>query len=445
VSVRPARELERIEPPPYDVFVRDYALPRRPVVIRGLYAGQPVAAFDSLAATLSAAGEQTIRFRDRIGAGGIEWGEISLASFFDPARPASERERGGSATSAPLPSWMTPLFELPPYARMGARDDLRLIVYLGRGQSVTPLHYDVEGHPNLHTVLFGRRRVLVAPARAAQKLQPLPHGARPSFSSVMLQSFSEPDRRAFCDFIGGYDVVLEAGETLFLPSLAWHSFEYLEASMSLIVRVGRGEALRALDGVRPLLMTSELHLFQGIADRVAGMASPDGASDAAVVRALRLLHDAADAARAGGREESRRLGDVLRETHRALCPDEFCAPYFHVDRERGGACDVPRAALPAGPTYSWRADDVPTMAPGVELARRLPPASGFVVMESHAVVFALTTDEDDVDTLALVFSLLRGARSIADIAREADADPDAVLEIVSSLAAEGWVLPLPRP
>ncbi len=106
----------------------------------------------------------------------------------------------------------------------------KLYLWLGSKGNVSSLHYD---RPNNFLVqLHGRKRlVLFAPQdhAALYPSQKISH-----FSRVDIE---RPDLEAFPDYASaqGYEVVLEAGDTLYLPPFWWHQVYSESTSVSVSV------------------------------------------------------------------------------------------------------------------------------------------------------------------------------------------------------------------
>lgn len=66
-----------------------------------------------------------------------------------------------------------------------------------------------------------------------------------------------------------YEIVLEPGQTLYMPSGWWHEFHYLEAGMGVSLRAPSPRRAERLRGVLNLLFSSPM-------DRVANRCAPAG-------------------------------------------------------------------------------------------------------------------------------------------------------------------------
>lgn len=137
--------------------------------------------------------------------------------------------------------------------------------FLGCAGSTTPLHYDIDMGDVLHTVIRGRRRIRLFPPSASAALYRHPFTVR-SYVDLDAPDFTRFPALAHAE---AYEVVLEPGQTLYMPAGWWHEFHYLEAGMGVSLRAPSPHWADRARGVFSLLMTSPL-------DRVANRCAPQG-------------------------------------------------------------------------------------------------------------------------------------------------------------------------
>lgn len=123
------------------------------------------------------------------------------------------------------------------------------MLFVGGASSITHMHFDIDLSHILHTQFVGRKRVLLFPYEEQHKLY------RKPFEVLSLADFSnyhlnngKPDYNQFPAIkkANGYEVILEHGDTLFMPAGYWHHMEYLDSGFAM--------SLRALqEGVGPKL------------------------------------------------------------------------------------------------------------------------------------------------------------------------------------------------
>ncbi|HVZ55935.1 MAG TPA: cupin-like domain-containing protein [Chitinophagaceae bacterium] len=113
------------------------------------------------------------------------------------------------------------------------------MLFVGGATSITHMHFDIDLSHILHTQFVGRKRVLLFPYGEQHKLY------RKPFEVLSLADFSHyhlnhgtPDYDQFpaLRLAQGYDLVLEHGDTLFMPAGYWHHMEYLDSGFAMSLR-----------------------------------------------------------------------------------------------------------------------------------------------------------------------------------------------------------------
>jgi hypothetical protein len=126
------------------------------------------------------------------------------------------------------------------------------MLFVGGATSITHMHFDIDLSHILHTQFMGRKRVLLFPNEEQYKLY------RKPFEVLSLVDFSHyhegngtPDYEAFpaVKYAKGYEVVLEHGDTLFMPAGYWHHMEYLDSGFAMSLRALQGSMGGKLKGV----------------------------------------------------------------------------------------------------------------------------------------------------------------------------------------------------
>lgn len=147
---------------------------------------------------------------------------------------------------------------------VGLRFSRRFVFsFFGCGGSTTPLHYDIDMGDVLHTVIRGRRRIRLFPPQASVSLY------RHPFTVRSYVDLDKPDFNRFPAMTRaeGYEVVLEPGQTLYMPSGWWHEFHYLDAGMGVSLRAPSPRWADRAQGLLNLLFSSPI-------DRVANRCAP---------------------------------------------------------------------------------------------------------------------------------------------------------------------------
>ncbi len=125
------------------------------------------------------------------------------------------------------------------------------MLFTGGKTSITHMHFDIDLSHILHTQFLGKKRVLLFPHEEQYKLY------RKPFEVLSLADFSNyyknngtPDYANFpaLKLVQGYEVILEHGDTLFMPAGYWHHMEYLESGFAMSLRALQHSTLGKLKG-----------------------------------------------------------------------------------------------------------------------------------------------------------------------------------------------------
>ncbi|MEP6615011.1 MAG: cupin-like domain-containing protein [Ginsengibacter sp.] len=113
------------------------------------------------------------------------------------------------------------------------------MLFTGGKTSITHMHFDIDLSHILHTQFVGRKRVLLFPHEEQYKLY------RKPFEVLSLADFSNyhlnngtPDYENFpaLKYAKGYEVIMEHGDTLFMPAGFWHHMEYIDSGFAMSLR-----------------------------------------------------------------------------------------------------------------------------------------------------------------------------------------------------------------
>jgi hypothetical protein len=127
------------------------------------------------------------------------------------------------------------------------------MLFVGGSGSVTHMHFDIDLSHILHTQFAGRKRVLLFPFEEQHKLYRKPWEVLsfanfenyfdPQKSKLDLDKFPEVARAR------GYEVILEHGDTLFMPAGYWHHMEYIDSGFAMSLRALQSSVVGKLKGV----------------------------------------------------------------------------------------------------------------------------------------------------------------------------------------------------
>jgi len=114
------------------------------------------------------------------------------------------------------------------------------MLFVGGQGSITHMHFDIDMSHILHTQFAGQKRVLLFPFEEQKKLYRKPW----EVLSLVDFSFYADKEKSKVDYgrfpalrhALGFEVVLEPGDTLFMPAGYWHHMEYIESGFAMSLR-----------------------------------------------------------------------------------------------------------------------------------------------------------------------------------------------------------------
>jgi hypothetical protein len=126
------------------------------------------------------------------------------------------------------------------------------MLFTGGETSITHMHFDIDISHIIHTQFSGRKRVLLFPFEEQFKLY------RKPFEVLSLADFSnyykengaiDYEKFPALKLAKGYEVILEHGDTLFMPAGYWHHMEYLDSGFAMSLRAMQSSLGGKLKGV----------------------------------------------------------------------------------------------------------------------------------------------------------------------------------------------------
>jgi hypothetical protein len=229
-------EIERIQAPPAEVFVRRYQRPLRPVVLTGLTRDWEPAEAWTMAQMAARHGDAHV-VAARLADGMLLDDDTTHTLFHhirlrDFVESLADGAPAKDYVMAPTWNFATTLaaeYQLPPYC--AGAPYMRAKVWLGKRGTVTPMHCDVPH--NLHVHLSGRKRWLLVALGQSSRVYPrgLLSGM-PNFASVDAE---RPDYTRHPRFRAAtvWTATLGAGETLFIPHGWWHHTRSLDDAVAM--------------------------------------------------------------------------------------------------------------------------------------------------------------------------------------------------------------------
>jgi hypothetical protein len=119
-----------------------------------------------------------------------------------------------------------------------------VLMFFGCKGSITPMHYDVDMKHVFHTVLYGKKRIVLLANEQSRNVYCHPYNTR-SYVDV-----DNPDFNRFPRLknVAGYEEIIGPGETLFIPSGYFHHVVYEEGGYGVTVRCRHASFERRLRG-----------------------------------------------------------------------------------------------------------------------------------------------------------------------------------------------------
>lgn len=114
------------------------------------------------------------------------------------------------------------------------------MLFVGGKGSITHMHFDIDLSHIMHTQFIGRKRVLLFPYEEQHKLYRKPFEV---LSLVDFSNYYDPEKSKVdvekypaVQSANGLEVILEHGDTLFMPGGCWHHMEYLDSGFAMSLR-----------------------------------------------------------------------------------------------------------------------------------------------------------------------------------------------------------------
>ena len=126
------------------------------------------------------------------------------------------------------------------------------MLFVGGATSITHMHFDIDLSNIVHTHFAGKKRVLLFPFEEQHKLY------RKPFEVLSMADFSNYykennklnyDQFPALKYAKGYEVVLDHGDTLFMPAGYWHHMEYIDSGFAMSLRALQPSLTGKLKGV----------------------------------------------------------------------------------------------------------------------------------------------------------------------------------------------------
>jgi hypothetical protein len=123
------------------------------------------------------------------------------------------------------------------------------MLFVGGQGSITHMHFDIDMSHILHTQFAGKKRVLLFPHKEQHKLYRKPWEVLSVANYANYTNSFDYENFPAVKKAEGYEVILEHGDTLFMPAGYWHHMEYIEAGFAMSLRAMQSSIGGKLDGL----------------------------------------------------------------------------------------------------------------------------------------------------------------------------------------------------
>ncbi|MBK7884668.1 MAG: cupin-like domain-containing protein [Chitinophagaceae bacterium] len=121
--------------------------------------------------------------------------------------------------------------------------------FVGGQGSITHMHFDIDMSHILHTQFLGRKKVLLFPHQEQYKLYRKPWEVLSAANYANYDKGFDYENFPAVKFAKGYEVILEHGDTLFMPAGYWHHMEYLDSGFAMSLRALQNNLGGKIDGL----------------------------------------------------------------------------------------------------------------------------------------------------------------------------------------------------
>lgn len=123
------------------------------------------------------------------------------------------------------------------------------MLFVGGQGSITHMHFDIDMSHILHTQFIGKKRVLLFPHEEQYKLYRKPWEVLSLANFANYRESFDYENFPATNLAKGYEVILEHGDTLFMPAGYWHHMEYIEAGFAMSLRAMQENLAGKINGV----------------------------------------------------------------------------------------------------------------------------------------------------------------------------------------------------
>lgn len=122
------------------------------------------------------------------------------------------------------------------------------MLFVGGQGAITHMHFDIDMSHILHTQFLGRKRVLLFPFEEQHKLYRKPWEVLSLANYANYYKDFDYENFPAVKLAKGYEIILEHGDTLYMPAGYWHHMEYIDAGFAMSLRAMQNSLTGKLNG-----------------------------------------------------------------------------------------------------------------------------------------------------------------------------------------------------
>ena len=135
------------------------------------------------------------------------------------------------------------------------------MLFVGGQGSITHMHFDIDMSHILHTQFSGKKRVLLFPHEEQYKLYRKPWEVLSLANYAGYSKSFDYENFPAVKKANGYEVILEHGDTLYMPAGFWHHMEYIESGFAMSLRAMQSDLGGKLAGLWKLFGMRSIDTF----------------------------------------------------------------------------------------------------------------------------------------------------------------------------------------
>lgn len=327
-------DFDYIEMPSAQAFYDEYMATLTPVVIKDLFKGEEIRNIKTREKAIEALCDMEIEVQDEY---------ISrFAENVSKSKSHSESEQNVKPTMKlgeyfnyvdnhegsmkmcmefPSPEVAKAFYKMPALCQpvKGESDTLVNQCFVGNKGNSARIHFDKGGTHGFLYQVFGQKRFIVWPHKSAQKLATFTQ-----FGAWAVDRMNDEERRAFLTFTGGQEVILNAGDCMFVPALCWHYADYVEDSMAISIRFRRPNYITTLANT----LFPDM-FYQGIAQKIGNQ--KNAVEKYAYV--MDKIEKMATIEAADGVEKVKEIRKQTKALYQALYPNDYAGSHLLFELE----------------------------------------------------------------------------------------------------------------